>query len=178
MKIWNLLFWLLSVLFFVPGNIQAQQPTQILYTLTDLGNEHWQYDYQVYNLSLADGIKEFTVWFEYGLYSNLVIKTSDSLLSEWDEKIWQPDPVLNDAGAYDALVLNEPILVGESISGFTVSFEWVGMGVPGPQFYEIIDPATFMAMDSGFTVPEPLSLSLWSISGLFLARRRHKFPIG
>jgi len=47
------------------------------------------------------------------------------------------------------------IAIGEHVYGFAVSFDWLGEGEPGAQFYEIIDPDTFETINSGWTVPEP-----------------------
>ncbi len=148
--------------------------TKVQYQAADLGSGRWQYCYSVTNISLTPAIKEFTIWFDYGLYDNLAIETLDPPASNWDELIIQPEPVLEDDGYYDAKAeaWNPGIGVGETVSGFSVSFDWFGAGQPGSQFYEIIDPATFDTLDSGRTVPEPGTLLLLGLGGLCLLRKR------
>jgi len=57
------------------------------------------------------------------------------------------------------------------VAGFAVSFDWLGTGEPGAQFYEIIDPDTFETIDSGWTVPEPGTICLLSFGGLVLWKK-------
>ena len=66
---------------------------------------------------------------------------------------------------------NQGIGIGQNVSGFTVSFDWLGTGDPGSQFYEIIDPDTFDTIDSGFTVPEPAILPLLALGVLALRKK-------
>jgi len=150
----------------------AMPITKIQYEATDIGSDRWQYSYNVTNISLTPAIKEFTIWFDYGLYDNLSIETPDPLSSDWDELLIQPEPVLGDDGYYDALALGVGIGIGETVSGFAISFDWLGAGQPGSQFYEIIDPVTFETIDSGWTIPEPATLLLLSLGGIILRRKR------
>jgi hypothetical protein len=145
--------------------------TQIWYQTTDLGSGRWQYTYDVYNISLAEEIKEFTIWFGIGSYDNLTIATLDPPASNWDEVIWQPEPFLGDDGGYDALAKNLNIGIGENVYGFAVSFDWLDTGKPGSQYYEIINPTTFETIESGYTVPEPGTLFLFGLGVLGLLRR-------
>lgn len=145
--------------------------TKIRYEATDIGSGRWQYTYEVTNISLTGAVEEFTIWFNYGLYDNLSIETPDPPAGDWDEVVVQPEPVLLDDGYYDALALSSGIGIGEMVSGFSVSFDWLGSGEPGSQFYEIIDPATFETLDSGYTIPEPATLMLIAFGGLLLLQR-------
>ncbi len=146
--------------------------TQIRYETTDLGSGRWQYTYDVTNISLTPAIKEFTIWFDYGLYENLAIETLETPIDIWDELVIQPEPVLQDDGYYDALTLDTGIGVGQTVNGFAVSFDWLGIEQPGSQFYEIIDPVTFETLDFGWTVPEPATLLLLGLGGVILRRKR------
>jgi hypothetical protein len=146
--------------------------TQISYRTTNLGSGRWQYNYDVCNISLAEEIKEFTVWFGIGSYDNLAIKTLDPPASNWNEVVWQPEPFLGDDGGYDALTKNLNIGIGEHVYDFSVSFDWLGQGTPGSQFYEIIDPVDFHTIDHGWTVPEPGTLWLLGLAGFALMRKR------
>lgn len=153
--------------------ICAHTSTGISYETVEIGGGQWQYLYTVSNISLPVLIEEFSIYFDYGLYSNLSIAGS---LTGWDQIIWQPEPVLDDPGGYDALTLssNSGIGIGQSVTGFGVNFTWLDQDTPGSQYYEIIDPLTFATIDSGYTVPipEPGTCSL-VLSGLMLLSRRN-----
>jgi len=150
------------------SSVFADPNTQIRYDLTDLGPGRWEYTYEVSNINLAVPIEEFTIWFDYGLYQNLLITTPDPPAGNWDEIVWQPEPLLWDDGGYDAIARNHSIGVGENVHGFSVSFDWVGQGEPGPQHYEIVNPVTYNTIVSGYTVPEPLTVLLLGMGALIV----------
>ena len=146
---------------------------EIRYETTELGSGKWQYTYEVINLSLSVPIEEFTIWFKYGDYADLSITTTalQGPSTNWSEVFWNPEPELLDDGAYDALTLDlVGIGVGENVSGFSVSFDWLGVGEPGSQYYEIIDPVTFETIEDGYTIPEPGTLLLLGLGGFVLRR--------
>ncbi len=66
--------------------------TEIQYVTNDLGSGQWEYIYTVKNIGLSAGIEEFTIWFDYGLYDNLVVTTPETP-PEWDQIVWQVEPV-------------------------------------------------------------------------------------
>ena len=146
--------------------------TGILFSTVDLGSDRWQYTYEVSNISLVEEINEFTIRFDYGLYDNLAIETSAPLSDDWNEVVMQTEPAIMDDGGYDALELTGGIGVGQTVSGFSVSFDWLGTGAPGEQYYEIIDPETFAVINTGLTVPEPASMLLWGLVGIGILRRK------
>jgi len=147
--------------------------TQIIYKTNELGTGRWQYTYDVKNISLTETIEEFTIWFDFGLYEDLAIQTPDPPASNWSEIVLQPEPVLQDDGAYDAKALGPGIGIGQVVTGFAVSFNWLGDSVmPGPQFYEIIDPTTYQTIDSGYTIPEPATIFLIGLGSLVLQIKR------
>ena len=160
----------LSVFVFATS-VFGEMSTQIWYETTDLGSERWEYTYDVMNISLTEGIEELTIYFDYGSYDNLSVSTP-ATPADWDQIVWQVEPVLGDPGGYDALATNISIDIGESLSGFSVTFDWLGAGNPGSQYYEIIDPVTFGTIESGYTVPEPATCLLLLSGGVLLRRRK------
>jgi hypothetical protein len=163
------------------GPVLADPDTQIRYDIADLGLGQWQYTYEVKNISFPEPIKEFTIWFGVCSYDNLTIATLNPPASTSDEIVWQPEPILGDNGGYDALAIGLNINVGETVTGFSVSFDWLGTGSPGSQFYEIINPTTFETINFGYTVPvpEPTTILLLISGGLGVMRRRKSqiFPL-
>jgi hypothetical protein len=150
--------------------------TTINYDLANLGGNRWEYTYAVTNDSMSSDIEEFTIYFNLGSYDNLVVT---SPLASWDELVAQPDPALTDDGYYDALTLATGISPAATDSGFSVSFDWLVAGIPGTQFFDVVDPITFDVLDSGSTVaatavPEPGTLLLLGsgIIGLIGIRKR------
>lgn len=148
--------------------------TIIYYEPNPMEEARWQYTFSVVNNSLAEPIQEFTIWFDYGKYGNLTIETGDPLAYEWDEVVWQPESVLEDAGAYDALALVGGIEVGLQAKGFRVSFDWMGEGDPGSQFYKIVDPDTFDTIEEGLTILIPEPATLFLLAGSLMLYRTRK----
>jgi hypothetical protein len=169
------------VIFIIPvlvslfaGYSLADPDTQIRYDIADLGSGRWQYTYEVKNIALPMPVEEFTIWFDYGQYSNLTVATPDPLASNWRKLIVQPEPVLKDNGFYDAFAKGLSIGMGETVTGFSVTFNWLGTGNPGSQFYEIVNPSTFETIGSGWTtpVPEPAMMLLLGMGSVFLRGSR------
>ncbi len=170
------LFMVLVLFIGIANRVNA---TTIIYDLNNLGGSTWEYNYTVQNDSLSIDIEEFTVWFDYTLYENLAVT---SPLLDWDEIEIQPDTFIPDDGFYDALALVSGIAPGESKSGFSVSFDWLGNGVPGSQFFDIVDPNTFEIIESGNQsiasdpnpVPEPSTFLFMAIGFVSLVFFRKK----
>jgi len=153
--------------------------TIITYDTTNLGGGRWEYTYNILNDTLGAPIEEFTIYFDYGLYSDLSIDTPKA---NWDGLTVNPDLILGipQPGYYDALSLVSGIAPGSTESGFLVSFNWLGTGTPGVQYFEIVNPSDFSVVDSGNTtpVPEPGTMMLLGSSLLGLIGLRRKiFPL-
>ena len=95
------------------------------------------------------------------------------LAAAWDEIVLNPVVGLGVDGAYDALAEASPIGTSTTVSGFSVSFNWLGEETPGSQFYEVIDSDTFVTIDSGWTVPEPTMLFLLGLGALLGRKKRN-----
>lgn len=169
----NKITWLLAAAVLSPILAQPAWADQVAieYALTELGGGRWQYTYDVTNDALVLRIEEFTIWFDFGSFANLTVTTPDPPSSNWDELAVQPDPLLGDDGFYDALSLAGGIDVGQTVSGFAVTFDWLGVGRPGSQRFDVVDPDTFQPIYTGRTTPEPAALALLAIM-LTLRRRR------
>ena len=163
------------LMFFFAGSSSA---TTVSYDVTNISGNTWEYSYTVNNDTLGFAIEEFTIFFDYTAYENLI---STAAPSGWDPLVIQPDTGLPDDGFYDALVISgSGIGVGGSLGVFSVQFDYLLGGTPGSQAFDIVDPFTFDVLDSGFTqastVPVPAALWLFGsgILGLLgFVRRNH-----
>lgn len=165
--------YLLRLFLLLPLSIHASA-TVITTELIHTGGSSWQAEYSLLNDSLATPVNEFTVFFDLGLYENLSVVATPV---DWDPFVAQPDANIPDDGFYDAYSLGTGIASGDSLGGFTVSFDWLGLDDPGTQYFEILDPNTFDVLDSGQTLPsvlvdEPSSTLLLTLGVVTLLGRR------
>lgn len=138
--------------------------TTITYEATNISGSQWECTYSVTNDTLGADIEEFTIYFDLGLYDNLVATDTPY---DWDPLVINPDPNIPDDGYYDALAWSVGIAPGETLSGFTVMFDYLGPDAPGSQYFEVVDAWTWEVLDSGDTVhaaaepvPEPATFFL------------------
>jgi len=146
---------------------RASQATSVSFDVAHIAGNTWEYSYTVANDTLATDIEEFTVWFDVNLYENLIATATPA---DWDPLVIQPDPGLPDDGLYDALALVAGIAPGGSLGGFSVQFDFLGMGTPGSQPFDIVDPFSFALIDGGRTIstagpaiPEPSTFVLLAV---------------
>ena len=147
--------------------------SKIWFEVSEVGGGRWEYTYDVTNVDILAGVWEFTIYFAAGLYDGLAVETDGVLAATWDEIVWDPIDRLGIAGGYDALAELFPIGPSMTASGYSVSFDWLGEGAPGSQYYEIIDPDTFETVDSGWTVPEPGMILLLGFGAMVIRRKRN-----
>lgn len=158
---------LLAVIVFVGIGIVnplSAHAVEVRYTVESISASDWRYNYTLDNDSLSVDIEEFTIYFDRALYTNLAV---DITPADWDSLVVQPDNGIPANGYFDSLALVEGIKPGDTLSGFSVSFTYLGLTAPGSQPFEIIDPSSFNVIDSGSTslIPEP-NAYLLLIAGL------------
>ncbi len=158
------------------GILGSAHATAITFAAESIAGSDWRYRYTATNDSLGVSINEFTIYFDRNLYSNLAVETSPV---DWDPLVVQPDLGIPSDGFFDALALASGIAPGDSLSGFAVSFTYLGQGTPGAQAFDILD-ANFDVIDSGSTatatngtVPEPAILLLMVTAFAALLARRN-----
>ena len=159
----------------------ASHAILIEYEALDLANttpgaDLWQYNYYVSDHDFLTS-QGFTVWFDLGLYDNLVPVSASP---DWNALAAQPDPLLPDAGFYDASAQVDHASLTDF---FNVQFTWLGTGAPGSQAFDLYDlwSGNLVVTDYGDTVlrgitpvSEPASLWLLFAGGAaaLWARRR------
>lgn len=168
--------FLTKFLFLLSFGVTCAQATTLSYSTTQLGEHRWRYDYTIHNDSLSQSLQEFTIYFNEKMFANLV---DESTVAGWDLLLIQPDSGIPAAGFLDGLALGEGIAAGASLAGFSVSFDYAGLGLPERQPFSIVDPATFVEIDSGLTdsaaIPLPGTLGLvgLGLAAGVLQRRRN-----
>lgn len=146
------------------------------YQVTNVSGSTWRYDYTVSNNgAITSEIYLFDILFDPVLYDedSLAVVSDSGLTFSWDQIILASG--VGVPAAFDALVDGGGIGTGESISGFAVTFTWLGAGTPGPQGFEIYDPQTFELLGEGTTTVVPLPATAWLFAtGMAGAIRRAK----
>lgn len=148
------------------------------YTVTNISGNQWRYDYTINNPTPALAFDEVTIYFAEGVYELLTDATAPA---GWDALAIDPDSGIPADGFYDVLNLAGLLGDGETVTGFSVSFNFLGAGTPGAQSFDLILSQDFSITYSGRTaafgtpgqVPEPtsLGLALIALGGVLVARR-------
>lgn len=148
--------------------------------LVSLGGNTYQYNYTITNDDIVSGFDELSVYFDAASYENLTVVASHA---DWDSAALPATiflPYVNHPGVFDTIALAQPLGLGETISGFSVSFDWIGAGLPGVQNFDAIDLATYEVLQSGTTtvsavpVPAALPMLTTALAGLVALRQRKK----
>lgn len=131
-----------------------------------LGGNRWLYSYELDEFPYTTGYG-FTVYFDPEQFAALAT-AAPGPGTDWNAVVLQPDVGLGAEGFYDAQALFDDPTVD---AVFRVSFDWLGIGLPGPQPFEVREPApSFDVVESGTTiVPEPAALAQHAGTVLSLA---------
>ena len=163
----------------------AAHATVVNAVFTNLGGgNYYLAEFAVKNDGAPASISGFTIYFDETQYSNLSLAASPST---WDSLLIQPDLGLPAAGFLDALVLNplNALLLGQTQSGFNVTFDYLGQSLPGALPFDIND-SNFNILFSGVTttvpgaptggqIPEPEAFWLMLLAAGCLAATRVKW---
>ncbi|KGF79127.1 hypothetical protein IA69_26215 [Massilia sp. JS1662] len=150
----------------------------ISYSVQQLSGNRWTYGYELTAQPSDSEIREFTIFFDRNLFSNLQVVATPA---QWDSLVVQPDQALASNGFFDALALGAGLVPGDSLGGFAIAFDFLGTGTPGAQSFDIVDPDTFETLSSGRTssstppphdLPEPAPFMLMALPIAALLARR------
>jgi hypothetical protein len=139
----------------------------------------WALDLMLVNDGAPADIGHFTVYFDESLFSALQLTGSPV---GWDSLVIAPDLAIPAAGYLDALVIPPqlPLAAGQSQGGFTLSFAYSGVGVPGTLPFDIVSD-TYDVLYHGQTVavPEPATALLGLAGGalMWLWQRRRAVAV-
>jgi len=123
-------------------------------------NERWRYTYTLENTDFDPG-EGFTIVFSAVDYVALAEPSAPD--PDWNAIVLQPDLLLPDHGYFDA---QAQVAAPSNAGSFSVVFDWLGTGTPGPQPYELYD-TSFDSVEQGVTtiIPDP-STALLMVVGL------------
>lgn len=145
---------------------------------TFLGGSSWRYDYTITHTGDTPDFDEVTIYFDPSSYSALSAGVAPA---GWDPLVIQPDNGIPADGFFDVLNLGGLLSVGDSFSGFSITFNYLLNDAPGVQSFDLYDSSDFSLVGSGRTsvaganaVPEPesLVLALTALAGIGAVRRK------
>jgi len=153
---------LVLVLLMATGVCFASVETDVYVESSFVSGNTWLLDYVVKNNTLA-AVKEVTVEFDFGSFANLSDVSGAG--AGFNIQVWPAVPQTNDGWAFD-VVFDTPVGIGDSFAGISMQVDYLGGGDPIMQYFEVIDPVTFVMIADGYTVPEPVTLLLLGLGGL------------
>jgi hypothetical protein len=148
----------------------------VQYHTTALGGGLWRNDYTLEGVAPLGGFDGVTIYFDAGSYAQL----ADALAPPgWDVLVVQPDSGVPADGLLDLLNLGGLLTGDVGTIAFSVDFEYLGLGAPAPQRFELYQTTPFFeVVAQGDTVqandvPEPATgaLVLLALSGAMLRAR-------
>lgn len=145
----------------------ATVTTEVYVESTPISGNTWLLDYTVSNISLGT-LEELTVEFDFDSFDNLIDVSGPE--AACDIEVWPAISQTYDGWAFDVL-FDTPLANGDSFTAISMQVDYLGIGNPIMQYYEVIDPVTFATIVDGYTVPEPTTLLLFGFSALLLRRR-------
>jgi hypothetical protein len=155
-----------AAIFFAACLVQAVGAATVSYTLDDLGYGSWQYNYTITNDDMATPIANIDIFFDYNLYDNLAV----TAFGDWtdfgdDTGMWgddwflmwsSPNSIFNMDGILALIGFGSGIDIGDYLTGFSVSFDWLG-GVgtmPAGNQMVVFWDANFSYLGDGYTSPD------------------------
>jgi hypothetical protein len=146
----------------------------VSYRLNPIAGGVYEADFLISNLGTGIPIEEFTIIFELGRFQNVSLVDSPQ---DWDGVVIQPSPDIPDDGFADWLALGDALGADSALGGFKLSFEFLESGIPSSLPFSIIDPISFVELESGLAtlsgiseVPTPGAFFLFAGSGMLLFR--------
>jgi hypothetical protein len=148
--------------------------------LNPLGGNAWSAAFTV-GATGAQVIESFTIYLDAAFARNVVIQVSPA---QWDTLAVQADTGLASDAFVDVLLIGgNGITAASPSAGPEITFDWLGTTAPAALRFTVNDPLSFVALETGTTVPlgsavvpEPASWALLALSlGLAAAvtRSRH-----
>ena len=152
----------------------------VTYAAVDLadavsGQDLWRYDYSIEGA--FDAFDTLSLEYADDSYGQLALTVFPGVLLTTVPPIFVGLP-----GTPSLLALTAPAAAAASSDTLSVSFVWLGSGLPGSQPFGIASDATGSIVQSGFTapaaVPEPAAglLMLAGLAGLALRARSRPLP--
>jgi hypothetical protein len=140
---------IISVLAALMGAVPVANAALVEYSASLIAPSQWRYDYTINVPDAPLSFDGLTVWFGSSLYAGLAGATAPS---GWDPIAIESDPGLPADGFFDALLLSGSVQPGAVLTGFSVTFTYLGLGTPGAQSFALYNSLDFGAVYSGSTV--------------------------